>query len=211
MFRKMIMALGAIVMPLTVFAQRPVYFAIKTSFDVTHPAGCNDGINNGSGLTVLGVFNVPLNRNVFIEPGVGMFYTAMGIRPFESGGVLYDGSVRNFGVRIPLSVGYRCGLFENFELAAFTGPVFNVNCSTKAHLEADTYPPYVEASANMFDYGWKHFDAQWGIGLSATYADRYYIAVSGGIGMSPMATFHNADGKHRLRRNTMSITLGYCF
>lgn len=210
-FKKIMIAVVLVLAPTIMNAQRSAFFGIRTSFDVTHPAGCNDGINNGSGLTVTGVYNMALSRNVFIEPGVGVFYNTMGIKPFEANNAIYDGSVRNFGIRVPLNVGYRVGLFEDFELAAFTGPWFNINCSTKAHLQADTDVPMMITSPSMFEYGWHHFDAQWGFGISATYADKYYIAVSGGIGMSAMATFKTPDGKDRLRRNTVSITVGYNF
>lgn len=210
-FKKIMIAAALVLAPTIMSAQRQAFFGIRTSFDVTHPAGCNDGINNGSGLTVTGIYNMPIGRNIFIEPGVGFFYNTMGIKPFEANNAIYDGSVRNFGIRIPINIGYRVGLFDNFELAAFTGPWFNINCSTKAHLQADTDLPIPASSPSMFEYGWHHFDAQWGFGISATYADKYYIAVSGGIGMSAMATFNTHDGKDRLRRNTVSITVGYNF
>lgn len=211
MFKKIIFAVAVMLAPALMQAQRSAFFGVRTSFDVTHPAGCNDGINNGSGLTVTGVYNMPMSRNVYIEPGVGLFYNTMGIKPFEAGEAIYDGSVRNFGIRIPVNIGYRVGLFDNFELAAFTGPWFNINCSTKAHIQTDMDLPITVSSPSMFDYGWHHFDAQWGFGISATYADKYYLAVSGGIGMSAMATFNTPDGKDRLRRNTVSITVGYNF
>lgn len=211
MFKKIIFAVAVMLAPVVMQAQRPAFFGIRTSFDVTHPAGCNDGINNGSGLTVMGVYNIPIGKNLFIEPGVGIFYNTMGIKPFEDNNAIYDGSVRNFGIRIPVNIGYRVGLFDNFELAAFTGPWFNINCSTKAHLQADMDMPVTITSPSMFEYGWHHFDAQWGFGISATYADKYYLAISGGIGMSAMATFNNHDGIDRMRRNTLSITIGYNF
>lgn len=211
MFHKLIIAVSIMLAPVVIQAQRSSFFGVRTSFDVTHPAGCNDGINNGSGLTVLGIYNMPVKNNFYFEPGVGFFYNAMGIKPFEANDALYDGSVRNFGIRVPLNVGYRVGLFDNFEIAAFTGPWFNINCSTKAHIQADADRPVVMTSPSMFDYGWHHFDAQWGFGIAATYADQYYLAISGGIGMSPMATFTTPEGKDRLRRNTLSITIGYNF
>ena len=119
--------------------------------------------------------------------------------------------MRNFGFRVPVNIGYRCELFNDFELSAFTGPWFNVNLTTQAHLQPNLELPITITSPSMFDYGWHHFDAQWGFGISATYAQKYYISVSGGIGMTPMATFTTPDSKNRLRRNTVSITLGYNF
>lgn len=211
MIKKMLLAAAVAAVPVALQAQSSSYFGARLSFDVTHPAGCNDGINNGSGFTLTGIYNMRVGQHVYFEPGVGVFYNTMGIRHVEYRDQLFDGSVRNFGLRIPLNVGYRFSLFDNFDLSAFTGPWFNVNLSTKAHLQPNFESPDPVSSPSLFDYGWHRFDMQWGFGIAATYASHYYIAVTGGIGVSSMATFSDLDGKHRLRRNTVSITVGYNF
>ncbi len=211
MIKKMLVAAVVAIAPTLMFAQYTPYFGVRLSFDVTHPAGANEGINNGSGFSLTGIYNLPIGQHAYFEPGVGIFYNTMGIKPFEMKDALFDGSVRNFGFRVPLNIGYRFEMFDNFELAGFTGPWFNINCSTKAHLESANDFPIEITSPSMFDYGWHRFDAQWGFGISATYNKQYYLSISGGVGMSAMATF-TADGhKDRLRRNTVSITVGYNF
>lgn len=211
MIKKLLVAAVVAFAPSFMYAQFSSHFGVRLSFDVTHPAGANDGINNGSGFTLTGVYNLPISRNAYIEPGVGVFYNTMGVKPFEHNNALFDGSVRNFGIRVPIHFGYRFEMFDNFELAGFTGPWFNINCSTKAHLETANDYPFIITSTNMFDEGWHRFDAQWGFGISATYNKQYYLSISGGVGMSAMATFDHDGHKDRLRRNTVSITVGYNF
>ena len=211
MMNRLLIAALAAVFPVVLSAQSGNYFGVRLSFDVTHLAGSNDGINNGSGFTLLGIYNIGIGSHVYFEPGAGVFYNTMGIRPVEVDGAVYDGSVRNFGVRVPLNVGYRFEMFDNFELAGYTGPWINLNCTTKARLQPDFEGPAPTGSTNLFDYGWNCFDAQWGFGLTATYNRQYYLAVSGAIGISPMATFTTPESKDRIRRNTVSIAVGYNF
>ncbi len=210
--KKLLLAFIIPLAAINVAAQSSSCFGVRLSFDVTHATGTDDGLNNGSGFTVAGVYNFPLTSKVYLEPGVGVFYNTMGIRPVEFDEGLYDGSISNFGVKVPINVGYRAEIFENLDLALFTGPWFNVSCTAKAGLQPNFEGPAPSRSTSLFDDGWHRFDAQWGFGLMATYASHYYISVSGGIGMTAMATFCGQDGgKHNLRRNTVSITLGYNF
>lgn len=211
MIKKFLIASVVLLFPNLLPAQSQPEFGVRLSFDVTRPAGANDGINNGSGFDLTGVYNIPIKGNFFVEPGIGVFYNTMGIRPVEYENSLFDGSIRNFGIRVPLNAGYSVELFDNFEMSAFTGPWFNISLSSKAHLDANFERPMPTGSMNVFDYGWHHFDAQWGFGISATYANQYYIGISGGIGMTPMATFTKLDHKDRIRRNTVSVTVGYNF
>lgn len=212
MIKKLLATFALSIAAVAVSAQVSPFFGVRTSFDVTHAAGGGDGLNNGSGLTVTGVYNLPLTNKVYLEPGIGVYYNTMGIRPVEFDEGLYDGSIRNLGLKVPVNVGYRIELFNNLDIAAFTGPWINVNLDAKANMQPNFEGPAPSHSTSLFDDGWHRVDAQWGFGLSVTYASQYYIAVSGGIGMTAMATFDNHDGgKSRLRRNTVSITLGYNF
>lgn len=216
MIKKLSLLAAALLIPASIFAQQTSdsqdpYFGVRLSFDVTHPAGSNDGINNGSGLTIMGIYNLQLKNQWFLEPGIGVFYNTMGIRPVEFDDGLYDGSIRNIGMRVPLNVGYRFNLFDNCAIALTTGPWFNVNISSKAYLDPNFERPAPSKSTALFDYGWKRFDMQWGLGLSITCAGQYYISVSGGIGVTPMAKFRFDHSHSTIRRNTVSIAIGYNF
>ena len=211
MMKKILSVIVLALLPMAGFAQQSPYFGVRLSFDVTHPAGSNDAINNGSGFTLKAIYNCGLTNHVYLEPGVGVFYNAMNIRPIDFDEGLYDGSIRNFGLRVPINVGYHIGLFDDFEIEAFTGPWFNVNLYTKARLEPNFKGPAPTLTPNLFDYGWKHFDAQWGFGIGATYAGKYYLSIGGAIGMTSMATFKVGNVSQRLKRNTVSVTVGYNF
>ena len=195
---------------MTATAQTSPYFGIRASFDITHATGTDGGLGNGSGATVMAVYNIPLTSKVYFEPGVGMFYNTMGIQPIEVDEGFYDGSIRNVGFRIPFNVGYRFELFNDLDIAACTGPWLNVNLTSDSKLDPNFEGPM--HSTSLFGDGWNRVDAQWGFGITATYAQNYYIGISGGIGMTRMATFTTpGDVKHHLLRNTVSITLGYNF
>lgn len=212
MMKNLLTAFALSLAAMTATAQTSTNFGIRASFDVTHATGTDDGLNNGSGVTIMGVYTIPLTSKVYFEPGVGVYYNTMGIQPVEFDDGLYDGSIRNFGFKVPFNVGYRVELFNNLDIAAYTGPWVNVNMTAKASLQPNFEGPAPTRSTSLFDDGWHRVDAQWGFGISATYAQKYYIGISGGIGMTAMATFDGHDGaKHRLRRNTVSISLGYNF
>lgn len=196
---------------MTAGAQSRPFIGIRSSFDVTHPAGANDGINNGSGFTITGVYSMPIGRNVFFEPGVGVFYNTMGINPIEYEDGYFDGSIRNIGIRVPINAGYSVELFNGFELAAFTGPMVNFNLATNTHFNPNFPGSNAAPMPTAFDCGWKDVDVQWGFGVSATFQQQYYISISGGIGMSPMATFKTPTKNDHLRRNSISISVGYNF
>lgn len=187
------------------------YFGVRLSFDVMHPAGHSSGLNNGSGFTLKGIYNFSFARSWFLEPGVGVFYNTVGIKPVDVDDKLYDGSIRNFGLRIPVAAGYRFSIGDILDLAACTGPQFNVNLISKARLQPNFEGPAPTRSTDLFDYGWRRFDAQWMFGISATYAGSYYLGISGALGFTPMACFDTPGGPERIRRNTVSITLGYNF
>lgn len=197
--------------PMVMQGQTPAFVGVRLSWDITHASGNAQGYENGSGFTISGVYNVPLSRNVYLESGAGVFYNTIGIKPFEAGNALWEGSVRNSGIRIPLNLGYRVGLFEGFEMSAFTGPWLNINLTARGHLDPNFIGEPPSAWPRVSTDGWHRLDMQWGFGITATYADRYYLSVSGGIGATRMATFDHDDGKTYLRRNTFNLTVGYNF
>ena len=115
------------------------------------------------------------------------FCNTMGVRPFEIDGHLYDGSVRNLGLRLPLNVGYDFDVLDNLTIGLFTGPWLNFNITAREHTLPDFEGPEPTSSANLFDRGWKRFDLQWGFGLKVRFAGHYYVGLSGGLGLTPLA------------------------
>jgi len=52
---------------------------------------------------------------------------------------------------------------------------------------------------------------QWGIRLSVTFAQHYFIGINTGVAFTPFAKFGDRDKKIRIYRNTIAVTLGYNF
>ena len=211
MFRKILTAVGFTLLFAVSASAQKGYFGTRVSFDITSPAGSDLGLRNGSGFSVGAIYNYRFNNHVYLEPGVSVYYNTMGIRPVDHDGELYDGSVSNWGVEIPLNVGYNFALLDNLEVSVFTGPVFDFNITAKGVLDPNFTGPALTASDNLLDNGWKRFDCQWGFGLGVTFAHSYYIGISGGIGISPLASYNIGGDTYRMRRNSFSIALGYNF
>lgn len=186
-------------------------WGVRLSMDVTVPSDGFGEYEHGAGVTGGVALAVPVYKGLYVEPGVLLFYNTMGVGNYVIDDLPYDGSVRNFGVRIPLNLGYRFNINDNISLSLTTGPWFNFNISARQYANPNFEGPMPKTSKNLFDYGWHRFDAQWGFGVQATFSGRYIVGISGGVGTKALAA-RTADGhKMRMHRNTFTVTLGYNF
>lgn len=214
------------------------HFGARLSLDITGVAGNIDNYfaenaipditNNGFGFTAMGIYNIPLYKNLYFEPGVGIYYNTVGLNgdhyvfnpdpanpesPIGVADYAIDGSVRNWGFRIPLIAGYHFDFTDKMKVSVFTGPQINVGFYQKAvydihYIGESGVPADEHVSAKCYGHGFRRFDLQWVIGAGYHY-DRYSVAISGGIGCTNLV-----DGQYAgfsARRNTFSITLGYDF
>lgn len=185
------------------------YFGARVSLDISSTADGNDYYSNGAGFSIGAIYNIPLYQNLYFEPGLSIFYDTFGedfIGVNEDGSPYsIDGSIRNFGFRIPLVAGYHFDFTDDMQISVFTGPQINVSLSAKEH--------FGDYSKSIFgDDGFKHFDLQWAIGAGFTWQN-YYVALSGGIGITKVRDWKldNTNITDSFRRNNFSITLGYNF
>lgn len=184
-------------------------FGIRASLDISNFSGGSDAINNGFGFTLGGVYNIPLYKNLYFEPGVGIFYNTVG---FDGYGEVADdmyanmkGSFRNWGFRMPLIFGYHFDFTDDMKVAVFTGPQFNYGLSMR--MKADVWNSGFDVEGTEDVYNLFHrFDAQWVFG-AAYHINQYMIGLSGAIGMTNLANVKHAT----LHRNVFSITFGYNF
>lgn len=194
--------------------QNHPYFGIRAGLDISSTAGAPDEFGNGAGFTVGAVYNLPLWKNLFIEPGVYGYYdtfdndiaTWTPINP-PSEGIYdeYDGSIRNWGIRIPINFGYRFDFTDNISVSVFTGPVLNLNLSAKAY--CNDIKNYTYSLMEISDF--KRFDAQWDFGVSMNYGHNYYVSVSGAVGLTK--AYQPKGDDISFRRNTVNIAIGYNF
>lgn len=186
-------------------------WGVRLSMDLTIPSDGFGEYENGAGVVGGAVMDIPVKKGFYVEPGVMLFYNTMGVGNYVIDNMPYNGSVRNFGVRIPLNIGYKFSITQNVTLSLFTGPWFNFNISCRQYANPNFEGPVPTTSKNLFDYGWHRFDSQWGFGVKATFSGRYVIGISGGVGTKALAG-RTVDGhKMRMRRNTFTVTLGYNF
>ncbi len=214
------------------------HFGARLSLDISNVAGNIDNYfeenaipdltNSGAGFTVMGVYNIPLYKNLYFEPGLGIYYNTVGLNgthydfrpnpeqpesPIGVADYAIDGSVRNWGFRIPMLAGYHFDFTDNMRVSVFTGPQINIGFYQKmvydVHYIGDSGVPADEhVSASCYGHGFRRFDMQWVFGAGYHYG-RYSVAISGGVGMTNLV-----DGQfsgYKARRNTFSITLGYDF
>lgn len=192
-------------------AQIPGHFGVRLSATVTNPAGKHNDLNTGAGFDAGVVYQLPLVKKFYVEPGLMFYYTGMSNElPVDKDGSAFDASVRNFGLAIPVNVGYNFNLLPNLQLSAFTGPRFNFNISAKQYYSPNFSVPAPDAF-NLFNTGFKKFDMQWGFGVGFTVAQNYFIGVSGDVAVTPLQNFGNKNQHIKVYRNTFAITLGYNF
>lgn len=189
------------------------YFGARLSLDISSTADGNDSYSNGAGFSIGAVYNIPLYKNLYFEPGLSIFYDTFGTEALA----LYtedlpigtvDGSIRNFGFRIPLVADYHFDFTDDMQFSVFTGPQINLSLTAKEHFPGQSYSIFG-------DQGFKHIDLQWALGVGLTW-QKYYISLSGGIGMTKARDWKfRADNNTYIvdsfRRNNFSITIGYNF
>lgn len=194
------------------------YFGARFGAEVTCPGMVSeDGFgvsvyDNGGGLEFGGIYNLPIVANLYVEPGLNLYYNtysvnkgyldAIGDGIFETS--VKSMSFRKFGMRIPVVAGYHFDFTPDIKAYVFTGPELEIGFTAKDHIKAHK----MTMSENLYgkDGGLHRADLLWKIGAGVSYQN-YYFGVSGSIGMLNMysdsyATFHE---------NRVTFSLGYNF
>lgn len=206
------------------FAQNPVfnnpdneaYFGIRVAGEVTCPGDFKVGnmglgmFSNGGGIEFGAVYNVPVVANFYVEPGLKFFYNSTPVdkdllKTIESEVPVESMSMRRFGLRVPVMLGYHFDLTDDFKVSVFTGPELEVGLSGKEHMKV--YGESTSESMYGDEGGFRRADLLWDFGAGVSY-QQFYFGVSGGIGMLNMA---DLGDNLKWRENRVSFTLGYNF
>ena len=187
------------------------YFGVRLGLDVNSFNGKGDRYGAKPGFNLTGIYNLPLWKNLYFEPGIGIFYNAASIDAYSNEGseILSDGSVRNIGFRIPFKFGYRLDITDDVSVHLFTGPQINYN------MTFGTYYNGTKAS-NQSALDFNRFDLQWNLGIGADYHN-YYAYIEGGIGISHIIQNKSIAYNEQLlwfpeaKRNLFTIGIGYNF
>ncbi len=135
-------------------AQSPVFdnpdnrpfIGARIGLDVTLPGRFNidninsvNSYNSGAGFSFGAVYNRPLLANLYLEPGFLFYYDTTGedvIVDVTDTPNIADVSLREFGFRIPVVVGYHFD-FSNFSLRVYTGPELKYGLHGKIHYKLE--------------------------------------------------------------------------
>lgn len=184
----------------------------STKYSVGSTTLSQKNFKSGAGFDLGAVYNIPLWKNLYFEPGVSIFYNAMGVKDdalkdiVNIQGLDVKASVRTFGFRIPFVVGYRFDL-SACSLYAYTGPELEVGLVGRAHATAKYQGEKASESESIYSDGYRRFDIGWklGVGLSV---DKYYVGLSGNLGMINRLSDSNGVS---YRQNLFQLSLGYNF
>ena len=168
---------------------------------------------------------LPQCYGVFVN--AGLEYTMKGARsrveaiPGETGA---DWIARPMYVRLPIHVGYRYDMLEDFGIYADFGPYLAVGTNGKTRLKYDDFSDddtwrFFRNGKNPTFYDIKRFDVGFGFRIGAEYAKHYNLLFSCDWGLTNMLT---QDQKHTIAANpgfenpalknfNAAITFGYRF
>lgn len=191
------------------------YFGVRVGVDITCPGEISsDGLGidmfkNGAGIEFGGIYNIPVVANFYVEPGVKLFYDTYSVKKqfieLLEDDVRLDGvSIRKFGMRVPVMLGYRFDFTRDISVSVFTGPELEVGFSGKTHVSGRN----ISMSESVYgDGGGMHrVNLLWDFGASVSYK-QCYLGINGGIGMLNM----NSESDPTFHESRVTIALGYNF
>ncbi len=213
------------------------YFGIRAGIDVCSTNNGGPLYSSKPGFSAGIVYDIPLWKNLYFEPGLSLFYNVFGTYTTQTQKVVWtdpegnensrdvpfavDGSLRNFGFRLPLNLGYHFDFAPDLSVHVFTGFQLNLSVVARYHqndvIEPDGTRVASESVSAFGTGGFKHADIQWNFGAGITYG-RYYMSVGGSVGCTQMkeasviaAGPYEAKLNRNMHRNTINISVGYNF
>lgn len=216
--------------------ENKAFLGARFGLDVTAAANGDNYYSSKVGFSMGAVYHIPVFMNFYFEPGVSVFYNPFGksiVGAFNTGETgsdgkdiyalyLVDGTIRNFGFRIPMNFGYHLDFSPELSMHFVTGPQIDLNLLARYHRNAVKVPPTGEtlpaAGQSIFGTGgFHHVDLSWYIGVGMTYG-RYYVSAGGSLGMTHMLSHgsiksgpYTVNFPSDIRRNIFTLTLGYNF
>lgn len=207
------------------------YFGVRGSYHLSLPSKVKGNVGNsfdtktkvfgkGSGFTIGAVYNQPLVANFYIEPGLTLAYTTESFKNKEDmfpaffAKEMKHSSSRKFSFEVPVQFGYHFDFTPDISLAVSTGPVLKVGLVNDYYLTSEDLPngEVLHKSGSLYgDNGYmRRVDCAWRVGVGFNINTKYYIGVSGDIGMVNMMKDDN-DGNISMHENAFQVSLGYNF
>ncbi len=188
-------------------------FSTHLAFELTTPTGSAGRWSTGGGASLTISYSHFITDHMFIAPGVGGFYNSMGTDFIPQYNNIYEGTVKNWGVRVPILLGYQLRLAQDLNLAFATGPLLNINLYAREQATPDFNADPIEPaeSINLFGQGFNRLDLQWDFYVGLIYKQRYSVGFSAGAGITNVATMTEGQRRLNIRRNNFSFMLSYTF
>lgn len=221
--KKSIIALSALILSCaSVSAQSSIFFSdnnkaylgVRVGADVTCPGNVKDNnisidmFKNGGGIEFGAIYNIPVIANLYIEPGLKLYYDTYSadidiieaITGYNSSSL----TVKKFGMRIPVMAGYHFDFINTTKAYVFTGPELELGISAKEHLKVGK----VSESESLYgeDGSFKRVNCLWNIGAGISY-QQFYFGINGAIGMLNMYK----ESQPKFHENRVTFSIGYNF
>ncbi len=182
------------------------FWGVRVNIDVTVPGEVkDDGVgvemfNPGPGLSVGAIYNVPINKRFYFEPGL---YLQLHNTGYKKKYIDVDNAnMLEYAMRVPLLFGIKFPTRTGF-FTITTGPGLSVGLSGKTHVK-----DYGEtASIDMYKDGIRRFDLNWNVGFAIYFKD-YMIGLNGYYGL--LNSLKDGDGAS-WHQNYITIGFGYNF
>lgn len=221
--KKLILALSlAILSVATVNAQSSIfnnpenkaYFGIRVGADITCPGNVKyesisfDMYNNGAGIEFGGIYNIPLLANLYVEPGVNLYYDTYSMKSeyvkMLQDDIIFDKiTYKKFGIRVPVMVGYHFDFTKDLKVSVFTGPELEIGLSAKDCASGHN----VNLSGNLYDYSFNRVNLLWGFGAGVSYSN-YCFTVKGAPGLLNIC---KKESKAVFHESHVTFSIGYNF
>ena len=191
------------------------YFGLRLGGDVICPGDYKTGnfktdlYKNGAGLNAGLIFNLPVWKNMYFEPGIKIYYNNMGVdvEYMDVGQDVsgYKMSLRRSGFRIPLRIGYHFD-FEPVQIHVFTGFEPDMAWWGRVHQSMKLNGKDWSSNDKLYtDAQMRRFDIGWQLGAAISYHS-WWFEICGNLGMLDLQ-----PGKTSYHQNYCAFTLGYNF
>lgn len=196
--KKMIIAAFVAVMMLfssNVSAQ----WAVGGGFINSGFSGADNYLNSSLPGFYVGVgYDIAFSRleGLTFEPGVYYMHFGKKFTSTIAGITIAEKSYHSNYLSVPLNIKYSYEIVPAFKVTGFTGPRFNLGFVGNAFKKIE--------DGGM---GLAIFDAQWGFGVAATYADAIRLSLGYDLGMTKVA--RGSDAK--MRRNSFHFGVAFLF
>lgn len=184
------------------------YIGVRGAFEMSCPTSNASGtFTNGAGFSLGGIYNIPVYANLYVEPGLHIFYNTWTSKKLDIIGGIAENSFRNWGIAVPVMIGYRFDFASDLNAAVFTGPELRVGLANNYHysLLDDKITGNFDLYRN--DGVMNRVDCAWRIGAALNY-EQIYLGISGGIGM---VNLKKNPSNPSMYQNTIDVTVGYNF